>query len=163
MRHLDLGQFQIAHTELNLIQTRRKGYKVRIHVLLKCETGVRIRRVRGNKAIGTLTVIGDNCDRSVAFKCDRKSSDSEFILSVMISALFFLSFLFIFSAISRAFDFNVLFAFLPYHMKIALPVSRTNTKPGSRESNRTGTGSKWIDAPAACTLYSRVTDGCNER
>lgn len=105
-------------------------------------------------------MVGDKCEASLKFKHDRKSSDSVFMISVMISALFFLSFLLIFSAINLAFDFSVLFAFLPYHIKILFPVSKTNTKPGSKESKQTGTGSKWIEASAACTLYNRVIDGC---
>jgi hypothetical protein len=71
------------------------------------------------------------------------------MLSVINSALFFLSFLLIFSHNNRDLDFKVFFAFLPFHMKIFMPVSRMKTNLGSRDSTQTATGSKWIDGPAA--------------
>lgn len=77
---------------------------------------------------------------------------SDFANSVKISALFFLSFLLIFSHRSLALDTKILAAFFPFQRNIFMPVSNINTKRGSRESVEIATGSKCIDGPSGCTL-----------
>lgn len=148
MWHFYLWQFQVSHTQLYLIQPRWHRNEIGINMFLLIQYKNTIQ-----PQINVLITCGDSSggDPSRLPSVYQKSLLSLPIFSVKISALFFLSFLFIFSAMSRAFDFNVFLALFPYQMKIFIPVSKTNTYLGSSDSVLTATGSKWIDGPAACT------------
>ncbi len=75
--------------------------------------------------------------------------------NIMISLMFFRSFLLIFSARRRALDFIVCLACEPIHTYSWSPRSSTNMKPGSSDSGSGATDSRWIWCPYAWTRYIR--------